>query len=326
MPRRVILRTLLAGMAASASCFAQTASTAAVATPTQPVPFLINMDSVRNAVVFLHRRDADGKLLEAGTGFLLLAPLKAQADRGAVILVTARHVVDPEWAKCPRQNNTHLFIRFNTKQVAPTDAASVEYLVDGGWTFPSDDSGDLAATLIDQRIVDFTKLENSPIKLSEVASPNELAGMNTGAEIVSAGLLLGVSGEHRNYPIFKFGNISSRPSEQLSVQCTVGGEVRLMTEWLIAASLVPGNSGSPILYSPPGSSGVSFGGRASLIGVQSMSLMGSDIAGMTPISYLGNVLQQMDPTHLLNLDQFQVNGPIPSSTGSQIPFAAPPPK
>jgi hypothetical protein len=67
-----------------------------------------------------------------------------------------------------------------------------------------------------------------------------------------------------------------------------------MTEWLVAASLVGGNSGSPIVYMPK------YGetGRPFLLGVQSISVGNAntgpaDVAGMAPIRYLVDRLREI---------------------------------
>ena len=79
---------------------------------------------------------------------------------------------------------------------------------------------------------------------------------------------------------------------------------------MIAASLVPGNSGSPIFFVPVGFGGVRFGGmgRASLIGIQSTSFLGSDIAGMAPIQFL---IDSMKAANLPDADFSVLDAPSP---------------
>ena len=109
-----------------------------------------------------------------------------------------------------------------------------------------------------------------------------------------AGLLPGLQGNSRNYPIFKFGQISSIPSEDVETHCGTGKPGFFVKVWLLAANLVPGNSGSPIFHVPLGGNGLSFGGtRPMLLGVQSISYVGADIAGMTPSNFVYDILQTM---------------------------------
>lgn len=256
--------------------------------------FNINLDVIRNSVVFLHEKDADGKLIGGGTAFMLVVPSKASPGFGYYVLVTARHIADPPWANCPAITGT-LFVVFNTKANGPAQSGSaVEIpLINPVWSYPSDDSADVAVTVIDAQYLVRANVENSPVNIAEAATLDEAKKVDTGAQIVSAGLLLGASGERRNYPIFKFGYVSSKPDEPIGLTCIPGAPPKQMTEWMIAASLVPGNSGSPIYYVPPGGGIISVTNqRAALLGVQSMSFLGSDVAGMTPVRFLVDAIRR----------------------------------
>lgn len=270
----------------------------------QQSPYAVNMDAVKRAIVFLHRVDDQGKLVEAGTAFLVGVPLKSNPQSMYLVLVTARHITDPQWANC-NQTQTVLRAVFNKRVYDPkTDqSGTFSAKVADGWFYPEDDSIDLAAAPLDAQAFTKADLENAPITISQLPTQKELQSIGTGSQIISAGLLLGVSGENRNFPVFKFGNVSTIPNEKLPVGCCPGCAPKRMTEWLIAASLVPGNSGSPIVYVPP----LYQGGRPFVLGVQSVSLMGTDVAGMTPISYLNDVLAKMN---LPDAD-------LPSSASSQ---------
>lgn len=255
-------------------------------------PYPVNFDVVRRSVVFLHRVDISGNVIEAGTGFLLSLPLKSDPKMQYVTLVTARHIADPKWAEC-MQSNTHLTIVLNKAKYDPAKDATgtVEVpLGEGSWRYPQDDTVDLAVTVVNGAFYSKLDVDNQPVRDTDLPTQDELEKINSGAQILSAGLLLGASGTKRNYPIFKFGNVSSIPDETIPVQCCPSCTQKEMTEWMIAASLVPGNSGSPIVYAPPNYSG----GRAFLLGVQSMSFLGSDVAGMAPVRFLESVLEDMN--------------------------------
>jgi hypothetical protein len=76
-----------------------------------PTSATINIDTnaVQKSVVFLYAADAQGNVdrnKPSGTGFLVSVPLKSDHTRSYVVLVTARHMVDPSWAKCPASNPT----------------------------------------------------------------------------------------------------------------------------------------------------------------------------------------------------------------------------
>ena len=258
--------------------------------------FLINLDAVRQSVVFLHIVDASGELKEAGTGFLLMVPTKTDPGKGYMLLVTARHIVDPQWAGCPPTGGTLVAV-FNKKGFDPKEQTkgTVEAPLTGSWMYPDDDSADVAVTVLNGQWISTLDIQNQPILISQLPSPQEVDRVNTGAQIVSAGLLLGASGTERNYPIFKFGYVSSVPDEKISVSCCPGCVAHLQSDWMIAASLVPGNSGSPIFFVPVGFPGMSIAGqRAFLLGVQSLSFLGSDVAGMAPVEYVWDAIRKMN--------------------------------
>jgi hypothetical protein len=266
----------------------------------QQSAFQVNYETIRHSVVFIYSKGADGKTSEDGTGFLLSVPLKSDPTQSFIVLVTARHMVDPSWDGCS-QDIPNLVARFNKAGFKPDVAGSVgtvDYelprLSDPkrvfrwlNWMFPADESADVAFTVLSYSKLASMGADFGAAGLREVARPSETMLMDTGSQIMSAGLFPGLSGRLRNYPIFKFGYISSRPTEKITLKGCPNGKEREETAWMIAASLVPGNSGSPILYVPVAFNNLNFGGgRPSIIGVQSSAVVGWDIAGMTPIHFL----------------------------------------
>lgn len=252
-----------------------------------------NLDIIRNAVVYLHVYDDKNQLKEVGTGFLLLVPSKSNPRMGYELLVTARHMVDPVWMGC--ENTTQsVSIVFNTKDYDPakdTTGVLERRLVAGPggtiWTYPEDNSADAAVTVLDGQSMSALALSNEPLRVSELATEDELLHVNSGDPVVSAGLLDGASGIKRNQPIFKFGNVSSIPQEKIGVSCCPSCTSKPLIEWMIAASLVPGNSGSLIYYMPNGLLDAgTYNKRPFLMGVQSSSFIGSDVAGMTPARFI----------------------------------------
>lgn len=256
--------------------------------------FPVNYEAIRKSIVFIYARGADGRTQPDGTGFLIGVPSKTKHNRKYIFLVTARHIVDPFWTGCPAQNQG-IIARFNKKVFDPKtdESGTVDYDLPGDplkgfkWFMPNDDAADLAFILLNAGKVDALGADYNVIGLSEFPKAVELETMDTGSQILSAGLFPGASGKKRNYPIFKFGYVSSRPQEKISFKGCPNGREIAATEWMIAASLVPGNSGSPILFVPSTTAGASAGpGRAVVIGVQSTSFIGWDVAGMAPIQFL----------------------------------------
>ena len=266
---------------------------------------------VKKAVVFIYAADAQGKADRRhplGTGFLIMVPLKGSplgkdaVVTGQLLLVTARHLVDPAWAFCSTPQPELIYIRVNSKNYNPAkDALGVDYLpirlVEKGkkqYFVNDDDKVDAAVTDVGLQLSQ-DKNDYAPIRLSVFANSDEVGQLKIGDSIISAGLLPGRSGEKRNYPFFKFGDISNIPDEPVWIGCEKGmPELRLERVWIVAASLVGGNSGSPIFYAPSFLSKIT---RGVIIGLQSSSFgdpeFGSaGVAGMTPIEDIFKIIEQ----------------------------------
>jgi hypothetical protein len=183
---------------------------------------------------------------------------------------------------------------------------------DTNWQFPDEETADAAAIGLNGTLILEMKGDLETISIRDFPTEAELKNVKISDEVISPGLVVGASGAKRLYPIFKFGYVSSIPTETISARCCPDCGERAYTEWMIAANLVPGNSGAPIFFVPstfkynekPKNS------RAVLLGVQSISLLGADIAGMTPATY---IIQAIRKLNLLDAD-LTINGQ---------PFAAP---
>lgn len=266
----------------------------------------INIEAVQQAVVFLYGADSSGNVdlkKELGTGFFVRVPLTSDPKRSYILLVTARHILDPQWAKCSDPNPTTIYMRLNKKgYVVDSNAHRVVYvklsLFENGkpiWQQSSEKGADAVVLLIRAPATVFTDVENGTIPVTDFPTDQELHSIVIGDQIVSAGLVPGFPGRKRNYPFFKFGYVSSIPEEDIESRCNTP-EANSLRGWFIAANLVPGNSGSPIFFVPPGGPGIMFGspvGRPVLLGVQSSSLVLADIAVMTPSNYVFEMLQKM---------------------------------
>jgi hypothetical protein len=261
--------------------------------------FNINFEAIRQSVVFLYFKDPTGKVQEAGTGFLLAIAEKENPNQIYELLVTARHIADPKWLGCEEKQG-EWFARLNKRSFDPIkdDIGTVEEAIGTpdhpvNWIYPDDDSVDIAFTPVNGQVFESLKADNKFL-VRQLPTTEELKTINTGAQITSAGLLLGASGEKRNYPIFKFGYVSSIPAETVPIR-GCGSFIRQASEWMIAASLVPGNSGSPIFFVPTGFPGLQIGNQQPfLLGVQSSAFGGSDVAGMAPVQYLIDKLRELN--------------------------------
>jgi hypothetical protein len=227
-------------------------------------------ETVKKMVVFLYAADTNGNADERhplGTGFLIKVPIKGTPNpmgkdattAGQTLLITARHIVDPAWNFCSGPQPSLIYMRLNKRDYDPaTDKSGVDYLPvplikDGVKQYSvRDDDDKVDATVIDIGLV-YTpgKYDALPMRISVFASSDEIKKLQIGDSVASAGLLPGKSGEKRNYPFFKFGEISNIPDEPIWMACEKGmPELRPERTWFIAANLVAGNSGSPIFYVP----------------------------------------------------------------------------
>jgi hypothetical protein len=267
----------------------------------------INVEAVQKSIVFLYAADASGAVDSSkpiGTGFFVAIPLKSNPESGYVVVVTARHMLDPMWAKCPVASNPGVvYARLNKKDYKPgsgepgVDFVRIDSLKDGQpiWKHNSDENVDAAVIPIPNPTV-FSTFDINEVPVTLFPTDVEIANESIGDPAMSAGLLPGLIGKSRNIPIFKFGQISNIPSEDVETHClpVQGSRSFLVKVWLIAANLVPGNSGSPIFHVPLGGGGIFLGGtRPMLLGVQSISFLPADIAGMTPIKYVWEILQEI---------------------------------
>lgn len=274
------------------------------------VPF--DTDFVGRTVVFLYGAKPDGTAdtrAPIGTGFLIRVPHLSDQDV-TVVLVTARHIFDPLWARCAVERNPAvIFVRINTVAGSPNHVRYVTVPLEANghptWFKHHDDDVDAAVIALRLTGDDFRTLDFRALPFWRLPTDEELHTISIGDDIVSAGVLLELRDTQRNYPVFKFGKISNIPNEDIPTQC-VGGVQFKIRAWLVAANLVPGNSGSPILYYPPfgENSDISSPGlqRMVLIGIQSSSAVPSDIAFMTPANYVFDIIQSMN---LRNADLYR---------------------
>jgi hypothetical protein len=117
-----------------------------------------NFDITRRIVVFIYKKDVQGRESPEGTGFLVAVPLKSNPQRNYLVLVTARHIADPGWIGCPVSS---LVAKFNKKMFDPQKDTSGTTEFDLGsqhWLYPDDDSVDTAYTFLSAKKFDELEL------------------------------------------------------------------------------------------------------------------------------------------------------------------------
>jgi hypothetical protein len=259
----------------------------------------IDVRRVQKSVVFLYAANGAGEVDKAkplGTGFVVQFPANDDAGKARHVIVTARHIVDPEWAKCGTSNPGEIFARSNkdAEHGGGVDFFSLPLnREEEPWLHSSNDEVDVAVLPMDH--IDTSRFDLASISISEFPTEAEEKALDIGDQIVSAGLMPDLPGVMRNYPIFKFGRISSIPAEPIETQCNARSPKVFLSLWLIAVNLVSGNSGAPIFYMPSATESLPDNTRTVLLGVQSISFFGAGIAGMTPIKYVSEILAKAFP-------------------------------
>jgi hypothetical protein len=267
----------------------------------------LDVKFLNQTVVFFFDADSSGSVLpnkQVATGFLLSVPRK-NAKPPYLLIITARHVVDPVWAGCAHENPVKLFLRVNKANFdVHSNEPGIGYVPinlihQGGlaWNKSSDESVDLAVLPFPAELASGA-YDIKALNFRNFGKPDEIAKLGIGSQTASTGLVPGLEGENRNNPIFHFGKIASIPDETAKIKCTPYSTPRSLRVWWIATTLLPGASGSPIYFDPlfpPGADITAGEPRAMLIGLQSVSLPNGDLAGMTPASFIIDVISHSVP-------------------------------
>ncbi|MGA8037795.1 MAG: hypothetical protein WA823_14450 [Candidatus Acidiferrales bacterium] len=249
------------------------------------MPFKVG--TVLKSVVFLYYPKAGA--FEVGTGFLVEIPSKADPKRTSVVMVTARHIVDPKWAGCSWANPSALHALVNVKnyKYGVTKNSVDELQLDLGeagkrtWYASPNQRIDAAVLpLTDRQVAQLLQNDVRFLPVSDFATGAETANYNVGIgdQIVTAGLVPALLDTQRNYPAFKFGRISNIPEEPINMVCTKGDKSEPRDVWLLAGNYVGGNSGSPVflLPTPPAAH------RVMLIGIIAGAIPEVDLGQMVP--------------------------------------------
>jgi hypothetical protein len=263
------------------------------------MPF--NVGAVLKSVVFLYYPTPP--TFEVGTGFLVQIPSKADPKRSSVVIVTARHLVDPAWEACGRPNPLTISARVNVKnfKLGQKEDATDDIRLDLGtgqktyWYKSTDDLADVAVIPVSEaNVAHLLQNDVQFLPVSDFATNAETENYKVGIgdEIVTAGLVPELLTTIRNYPAFKFGRISNIPKEPIVMMCEKGDKQLPRDVWLLAGNFVGGNSGSPVFLLPPTPSAAH---RVMLIGIIAGAIPGVDLGSMVPSEYVFNVIQAHYP-------------------------------
>src|ERR1035437_2519697 len=168
---------------------------------------------VKDCVVFVYVRDAKGKVVPNGTGFLVAVPDVTNKDRAFGYLVTASHVLRPKAGAAPY---SEVFARLHRHEGG---TALVRILLTPSGDTPSvffheDPRVDLAAIpfLPDQSKYSFKVI---PTALLPTAADMNDIQVSEGADVFFAGLFVPYVSDTANVPIIRFGRIALAPNEAI---------------------------------------------------------------------------------------------------------------
>jgi hypothetical protein len=276
---------------------------------------------IPESVLFLYAdlHDDQGSIVHvpSATAFILCVPHRkdgTQMQNSFVrFLVTARHVLDPEWAHCQGKNPTSITIRMN-KRAGGVGYETVLLEVNHKRRFltPSDDTSDVAVLFLDRTLIpnlDTYKFFDIPFRLMPTQAETE--AFHKSQKIMTAGLQPQFPGERENLPIFRDGLLSNTPTEAVNVSCG-GSKTTPLHTWFLTAMIPKGVSGAPVF------SIVNRGPGAPLpvlVGIQSIAWPDQGVAGMTPSPVLADFVHDLlDKAHF-DVDFYR--GPEKRSCGGQ---------
>lgn len=190
-------------------------------------------DELKSCVVFLFARESKrthGETKPWGTGFFVNVHHPTQPWALFPYLVTARHIVDDLLGR-------RAFIRINR-----CDGSAEEVEIDHNhWHFHPDKNVDVAVLdfdpMPDPEVFDYSSIDRASFATDEFIRQR---GIGPGDEVFVVGLFGYATGERRNMPIVRMGNLAMIPTETIP---TDFGDVEA---YLVEARSIGGVSGSPV--------------------------------------------------------------------------------
>jgi len=202
----------------------------------QPIP-----TEVKSTVAFIYLLNQKNEFIANGTGFFIGVQKTPKDSSYYVNLVTAKHVLKPDIKK--EEYYKTVFVRLNKKN-GDSEYLRLDLFPQGKnknvFVHP-DSSVDIAVipALPDQNIYDFKFIPDDFITTKE--KYDELK-IREGSNVFFTGLFSPYTGEHKNYPIVRFGKVALVTEEKIlwdSIKTDL---------YLIESSSYGGNSGSPVFF------------------------------------------------------------------------------
>lgn len=264
---------------------------------------------IQSAVVALYRTEPTGSVDRyslIGTGFLVAVPIRnSTIPRSCVVLVTARHIVDPSWARGSVSNPDSLYLRLTLKSYASsTPKARVEFvridLQSGSyrlWIHHLDSRIDAVAVPITNNLDAYDVGE---IPTDMFPSNDTLERLVIGTGVTSAGLIA-VGGGTGYRTALNMGSLSRAANSPLAWE-SVDWSVTTKRVAITRSDTNNGASafydGAPLFYCPMANDDGHFRRRKTtgcdlLVGVQSMQGPSAATLSITPIRYVREILDAM---------------------------------
>ncbi|MGO9792031.1 MAG: hypothetical protein ACLP8S_21770 [Solirubrobacteraceae bacterium] len=197
-------------------------------------------DSIRDCVCFIGTEDAHGGVHLGGTVGLVSMRL-GSLHRYATYFITARHCV-----RRAIESGDKPVVRVNSAE----DGVSLIDISTLTWNYPDNDASDIAVSdLLPDGLYTGTTLRAFDVSLILTRDEAKRVRLGIGDELICTGLFHMRTGDRRNIPIARFGNLAAMPEEPL-VDEDSGLE---FDAFLAEIRSIGGLSGSPVFTRlPPG--------------------------------------------------------------------------
>jgi hypothetical protein len=267
-------------------------------TETKPIAW-----PIPESVLFLYASaPIDGEAAKRiATGFILSLPKTRTGT--AKFLVTARHVVDPEWARCGRANPQDITVRLNRKTGGVSyRTISLERDHLRRFMTSADEATDLALIPLSHgEVPDLEEFKLVETVLDALPTEPELSGLHEAQQIATVGVappkLFGLT----DFPISESGMIvSTAEGARVPVRCAVESPAKSIQIWLIDANIERGLSGAPVYAAF--ARGPHHISTPILVGVQAVVWPDRGEAGMTPVAALLEMIRAQRHTTMLAMN------------------------
>ena len=233
--------------------------------------------------------------------------------------VTARHVVDPEWARCSQKNPSSIRLRLNRRSggIGYVNVPLVSRVMRRYFT-PMDPTADLAIIPIEDGLIanlDEYKIIEVPFRL--LPTDAEMLQFRADQPVITARVPAWPSNGSGSFPAFDAGVLSKMPAETVKVQCSTAVErqpAKSLHVWFINAGTPQGASGAPVYTAI--ARGSESAKTTVLLGIQSVAWPDEGAAGITPSVVLRDLVQTALRKQRSALDFYKGPDQWPQETAS----------